>query len=219
MRLQKGEGLRCQRLLVVRLAEQEALVTALKTTPEKGIERQSNKRRADAPEREIVQVGTEVSFTTRRVLVVPVPDFIAGSPREPRYVHAVVIDQAQFIAHNQYIAVLEVTMSDTIAVQCYHHVLEGAGELADCRRLAEMVFDERGEALTFHPVHFEHGIPGAFDAHAALDEFEGHGVGQVVGSDKIADGQISLLLVWKMAQEKTYGDLFALTVNSVDAGK
>src|SRR5581483_6200497 len=86
--------------------------------------------------------------------------------------HTIVVDQFKFVFHDHYIAVLKVTVGDTIAFEKTDHVFEIFTETLNCFAVEDLSIDEIVDRQPVQPFHFENRVPVVVDADAAVEEIE-----------------------------------------------
>ena len=154
-------------------AKQQALVAAVETAPQQGVDRHADQRGVDDPGREVVEVEPELAGLSGRVLVVAVSQLVGGEAGQARHEHAVVVDEAEVAARgHEDVAVLEVAVGHAGAAQLVDESGEASGEIRQRGAVPQVLFDVGKQRLALRPVHLHDREPLAPDEHAALLELE-----------------------------------------------
>ncbi len=200
---QGGEGGGGGRLTVVGGVEQElgVVVAVAQVAPELGSGCQRDQAGVDAPGGEAVQALPVVLVVAGRVLVVGEPLLIRRQAFELGDVHAVVVDEFEFVGRgDEEIAVLEVPVGDAGPLQGADDVDQLAGDRQKVARLAAMRF-QPGHEPCASTVHLEQGVAAARDHHSVGLIVEVDQCRVIEGFEGGGDGGVAALTVGVRADE------------------
>ena len=113
------------------------------------------------PPGKIVEVRTIINVRSMRMLLVPVPDFVAKLPGQLRNEHPIIVNQPQLSANHKHVPVLSVAMRHFCLLQRLEHPHPPLRQARNCRRVAEIAANVGAKRNTLTHSIFSKGYPHA----------------------------------------------------------
>ena len=108
----------------------------------------------------IIQVRSEIQFSSLWMLIVAMADFKTAAAFECRNIHAVIINQPELSLHHKHVAVLQVAVCDLRLTQIRKHFRPCLSQIAQRHWGRQVLLDIGNEAVAVNPPHPYERIPG-----------------------------------------------------------